>query len=80
MVEFSRNVCPLPTTVTLMMYRIITPLMSSSRGGSQVMLAEVAEPGMALKFSGGALGAKKRSFMIMMLLEHSLSYNLPEWW
>ena len=61
-VELSRNVCPLPTTVTLMMYWIITPLMSSSRGGSQAMLADVAEPGMALKFSGGALGAKKEKF------------------
>ena len=59
-VELRRNVCPLPTTVTLMTYRIITPLISSSGGGSQVMLAEVGEPGTALKFSGGAVGAKEK--------------------
>lgn len=57
-VELSRNVCPLPTTVTFMMYQMITPLMSSAGGGSQVMLAEVGDPATAFVFSGGALGAK----------------------
>lgn len=55
--EVSWNVCPLPTTVTLIMYCVITPLMSSAGGESQLILADVGEPGTALKFSGGALGA-----------------------
>lgn len=58
--EVSWNVCPLPTTVTLIMYCIITPLMSSAEGGSQVILAEVGELGIAMKFSGDALGAKEK--------------------
>ena len=57
-VELSRKVSPLPTTVTLMMYKITTPLTSSAGGGSQVILAEVGETETVLKFSGGALGAK----------------------
>ena len=52
---------PPPATVTLMMKRMMTPLISSAGGRFQVMLAVLEVTAGTLKFSGKAVGAVARN-------------------
>ena len=48
---------PLFSSVMLMTYLLMIPFLSSSTGGCQVIRSVLESRGVALRFSGGAVGA-----------------------